>query len=192
MALPVFQLEALVDALSGLGYPCRVGGLPDVGPERRPYFEQWLENRDGFVRMERGSIDYVGVEEVVRMGPFFNVYCLVENGSVADNDENAHNLLDASLYYSLRAGRAKDLGWSGGVLSNLLAQDRELSQELTKNIAREEVRRIGVKARNYCCVIETGVWDPAGLASIFGMLDRIAMHVRKLLEQVHFGEQMNE
>jgi hypothetical protein len=190
--LPVFQIESLADALAGMGYPCRVGALSDVRPERRPYFEQWLEHRDGFITMERGNVDYVGIEEVVRMGPFFNVYCLVENGSVADNDENAHNLLDASPYYQLAAGRAKDLGWSGGVLSSLLAHDGELTQELVKNITREEVRRISVRARNYCCVIETGVWDPSGLASVFGVIDRIAMHVRKLLAQVHFGERMNE
>jgi hypothetical protein len=189
--LPIFQLDSLVDELSEQGFSCRPGSLSDVKADRRPYFERWLSNRDGFVTMERGNVNYIGIEEVVRMGPFFNVYCIVDNDHVADNDENAHNLLDASPYYQLYNGRATSLGWSGGVLSNMLAQDRELSEELVKNIMKEEVKRINVKARDYCCIIETGVWDPAGLASVFGMIDRIAMHARNLMKQVHFGENID-
>jgi hypothetical protein len=190
--MPIFQLEKLIGTLVEAGYPCREGSLSaDVKPERRAYYERWLQNRDGFVTMERGSIDYIGIEEVVRMGPFFNVYFLIANDSLADNDVNAHNLIDASPYYRLRNARAADLGWSGGVLSTSLAKDAELSAELGKNIMNEEVKRISIKARDYCCVIETGVWDPAGLASVFGMVDRIGLHARKLLKQVHFGEEMN-
>ncbi|MEO9294846.1 MAG: hypothetical protein ABI347_04520 [Nitrososphaera sp.] len=195
--MPIFQLGRLIDALLEMGYGCHAGSQCDIRPERQAYFERWLKNRDGFVAMEHGSnnnnnnIDFIGIEEVVRMGPFFNVYFLIENDSLADGDSNAHNLVDASPYYRLQNGRATDLGWSGGVLSTLLAKDAELSAELAKNIMKEEVKRINVKARDYCCIIETGVWDPAGLASVFGMVDRIGAHVRKLLKQVHFGEEMN-
>jgi hypothetical protein len=119
------------------------------------------------------------------------VYFLVENDSLSDNDENAHNLIDASPYFELHRGTPKNLGWSGGVLSNALAQDAELSAELAKNIIKEEFKRINVRARNYCCVIETGAWDPDGLASVFGIADRIAMHAKKLVKQVHFGESGN-
>lgn len=189
--MPVFQLDKLVDALAELGYPCREGDMAsDVRPDRQPYYERWLKNRDGFVTMERGNISYIGIEEVVRMGPFFNVYFLVENDSLADNDSNAHNLVDTAPYYRLQNGRPADLGWSGGVLSNLLAADPELSQELASNIMKEELKRMRVRAGNYCCVIETGAWDPAGIASIFGIVDRIGAHARKLLKQVHFGEEM--
>jgi hypothetical protein len=74
------------------------------------------------------------------------------------------------------------------VLSNLLAKDAELSAELAKNIMKEECKRINIRAHNYCCVVETSVWDPDGLASVFGIMDRAAMHARKLMKQVHFGE----
>lgn len=186
--MPVFDLASLVRLLSEQGYRCRPGSLPDIKPERQAYFERWLKNRDGFVTMQAGNIDYIGIEEVVRMGPFFDVHCIVANDFVADNDENAHNLLDASPYYKLKNGKPMDLGWSGGVLSTYLAKDAELTQELAKSVTREEVKRLKVKAHDYCCTIETGVWDPAGLASVFGIMDKMAMHTRKLLKQVHFGE----
>ncbi|MER3407600.1 MAG: hypothetical protein C4292_02040 [Nitrososphaera sp.] len=183
--MPVFPLDKLAEALAGLGYPCRPGDLrADVRPDRR------LSNRDGFVTMETGNINYIGIEEVVRMGPFFNVYFLIENDSLADNDMNAHNMMDASPYYQLHNGRPSQLGWSGGVLAALLTQDAELAAELAKNIVREEAKRINVRARDYCCVIETGAWDPAGIASVFGIVDRIGAHARKLLKQVHYGEGM--
>jgi hypothetical protein len=186
--LPVFALEALVDALVAIGYACRPGSKVDIRSDRWPYFERWLQNRDGFVTMESGNIDFIGIEEVVRMGPFFNVYCLVGNDSLSGADDNAHNLLDASPYFELYRGHPKNLGWSGGVLSNLLATDSELSAEFAKNLIKEECRRINIVAHDYCCIIETSVWDPSGLAMVFGIMDRIAMHARKLIKQVHFGE----
>ncbi len=189
--MPVFAIDKLIDALAELGYASRQGSRSDVRPDRWPYLERWLDNRDGFVTMESGHVDFIGIEEVVRMGPFFNVYFLVENDSLSDNDENAHNLIDASPYFELHRGRPKNLGWSGGVLSNMLAQDAELSAELAKNIVKEEFKRINVRARNYCCVIETGTWDPAGLAAVFAVADRVAMHAKKLVKQVHFGESEN-
>lgn len=189
--MPIFAVNALVNALAELGYACKAGARSDIRPDRWPYFERWLQNRDGFVTMESGHIDFIGIEEVVRMGPFFNIYCLVGNDSLSGSDDNAHNLLDASPYFELRNGRLKSLGWSGGVLSNLLAKDAELSTEFAKNIMKEEAKRIHVRAHNYCCVVETSVWDPAGLASVFGIMDRMAMHTRKLMKQVHFGENEN-
>jgi len=186
--MPVFAIDSMVEALSALGFACRKGLKSDVGPNMWPYFERWLQNRDGFLTMESGYITYIGIEEVVRMGPFFNVYCLIPNDSLSGSDDNAHNLIDASPYFKLHNGMPENLGWSGGVLSNLLAKDAELSDALAKNIMNEECKRINIRAQNYCCVVETSVWDPRGLASIFGVLDRLAMHVRKLLKQVHFGE----
>lgn len=186
--MPVFDLASLVHLLSEQGHGCKAGSMADVRPERRPYFERWLANRDGFVTMQGGNVDYVGIEEVVRMGPFFDVHCIVANDFVADNDDNAHNLLDASPYYQLKKGKATNLGWSGGVLSTYLAKDAELTRVLEQSISREEVKRLKVKAHDYCCIIETGVWDPAGLVSVFSIIDMMAMHTRKLLKQVHFGE----
>ena len=48
-----------------------------------------------FCRMMSGNID---IEEVMRMGPFYDIYCLVENDFIVDTDDNAHKLLDATPY----------------------------------------------------------------------------------------------
>ncbi|HKU50308.1 MAG TPA: hypothetical protein VJP79_10175 [Nitrososphaera sp.] len=187
--MPVFELQGLIDSLEGKGYSSRVGSVElDVHPVKRPYFERWLLNRDGFVRMQSGNVDYVGIEEVVRMGPFFNVYCIVENDFIVEADENAHKLLDAGPYYELLGGKATRLGWSGGVVATILAKDEKLSEDFSKSIMNEEVKRITLKASNYCCVIETRTWDPAGIASSFDIIDRIAFDVRKLIKSIHLGE----
>ena len=187
--MPVFELDSLVNSLEENGYSSRIGSIElDVHPVRRPYFERWLSNRDGFIRMLSGNVDFLGVEEVVRMGPFFNIYCVVENDSIVEGDDNAHKLLDAGPYYELLEGKVTRLGWSGGVISTILAKDSTLSDEFSKSIMKEEVKRITLRASNYCCVIETGAWDPAGIASVFGIAERVGAHVRKLVKQVHFGE----
>ena len=72
--MPVFELDGLVSSLEENGYSSRIGSMDlDVHPVRRPYLERWLSNRDGFIRMLSGNVDFLGIEEVVRMGPFFNV-----------------------------------------------------------------------------------------------------------------------
>jgi hypothetical protein len=187
--MPVFELGSLISRLEENGFSSRVGNMElDVHPVRRPYLERWLLHRDGFVRMLSGNVDYLGIEEVVRMGPFFNIYCIVENDFIVDPDENAHKLLDAGPYYELLEGKVTTLGWSGGVISNILAKDKILSDEFSRSIMKEEVKRITLQASNYCCVIETRAWDPAGLASSFGIVDRIAFDVRKLIKSIHLGE----
>ena len=189
--MPVFDLEALVRLLEEKGYSSRIGSMElDVHPVRRPYFERWLSNRDGFVRMLGGNVDYIGVEEVVRMGPFFDVHCIVENDFVIEADENAHKLLDARPYYELMEGKVSSMGWSGGVIATLLAKDNILSGEFSRWIMNEEVKKVTLTASNYCCVIESRAWDPAGLASCFGVIDRIALNVRKLIKSVHLGEEL--
>lgn len=189
--MPVFDLDALVRLLEEKGYSSRIGSMElDVHPVRRPYFERWLSNRDGFVRMLSGNVDYIGVEEVVRMGPFFDVHCIVENDFVIEADENAHKLLDARPYYELMEGKVSSMGWSGGVIATVLAKDNILSGEFSRWIMNEEVKRVTLSASNYCCVIESRAWDPAGLASCFGVIDRIALNVRKLIKSVHLGEEL--
>jgi hypothetical protein len=190
--MPPFQLSALVEKLEEQGFSCRIGSMElDVHPVKRPYFERWLSNRDGFVRMLSGNIDYVGIEDVMRMGPFYNVYCLVENDFIIDADDNAHKLLDAAPYYQLYNGKVTSMGWSGGVVSNILAKDATLSGEFASNIMKEEVKKITLKAANYCCIIETRAWEPVGLASAFRIIDHIALDVRKLVKTIHLGENVD-
>ena len=187
--MPLFPLSALVQALGELGFRCRVGSMdPDVHPMKRPYFERWLSNRDGFVRVMSGSIDFIGMEEVVRMGPFYDIYCLVENDFIFDTDDNAHKLLDAAPYYTLSRGKVINMGWSGGVIANMLAEDAVLSKDLARNIMKEELKSITIKAANYCCVIETQAWDQAGLASAFTAINRIGYNVRQLVKTIHLGD----
>src|SRR5919197_2496086 len=114
--MPVFQLNSLIDTLEEQGFSCRAGSMElDVHPMKRPYFERWLSNRDGFLRMASGNVDFVGIEDVMRMGPFYNVYCLVENDFIIDTDDNAHKMLDAAPYFQLHNGKVASMGWSGGM-----------------------------------------------------------------------------
>ena len=54
--MPPFPLSALVLALQEQDFSCRIGNMElDVHPTKRPYFERWLSNRDGFVRMLSGA-----------------------------------------------------------------------------------------------------------------------------------------
>jgi hypothetical protein len=187
--MPLFPLNILVQALEDRGFSCRIGNIDlDVHPKKRPYFERWLSNRDGFVRLLSGNIDFVGIEEVMRMGPFYDVYCLVENDFIVDTDDNAHKLLDAAPYYTLSNGKVINMGWSGGVIASMLAKDTILSNDFTINIMKEELKRITIEAANYCCVIETQTWEPAGLAEVFSAIDRIGYNVRQLLKRIHLGD----
>jgi hypothetical protein len=187
--MPLFPLSILVQALEDRGFSCRIGSMDlDVHPKKRPYFERWLSNRDGFVRILSGNIDFVGIEEVMRMGPFYDIYCLVENDFIVDTDDNAHKLLDAAPYYTLSNGKVINMGWSGGVIANILAKDTTLSRYFTRNIMQEELKRIMIEAANYCCVIETQAWEPAGLAEAFSAIDRIGYNVRQLLKRIHLGD----
>ena len=187
--MPPFPLSILVQALEDLGFSCRIGSIDlDVHPKKRSYFERWLSNRDGFVRILSGNIDFVGIEEVMRMGPFYDIYCLVENDFIVDADDNAHKLLDSAPYYTLSNGKVINMGWSGGVIANMLAKDTTLSNDFAGNIMKEELKRISIEAANYCCVIKSQAWEPAGLAEAFSAIDRIGYNVRQLLKRIHLGD----
>ena len=187
--MPPFPLSILVQALEDRGFSCRIGSIDlDVHPKKRSYFERWLSNRDGFVRILSGNIDFVGIEEVMRMGPFYDIYCLVENDFIVDADDNAHKLLDSAPYYTLSNGKVINMGWSGGVIANMLAKDTALSNDFTGNIMKEELKRISIEAANYCCVIKTQAWEPAALAEAFSAIDRIGYNVRQLLKRIHLGD----
>jgi hypothetical protein len=182
-------MENLVEELSSAGITCKIGKMQvDIPAALRPYFERWLLNRDGFLKIYAQNIDYIGVEDVVRMGPFFNVYCIVENQHIIENDENILKLLCANPYFDLRNGKVTKLGWSGGILADILTGDNILYGYFTKNIMKEEVRKISVKVANYACIVETQVWEPSGLASIYNVIDRIGLNVKELLKRVHLGD----
>ncbi|MDQ3806534.1 MAG: hypothetical protein M3298_00040 [Thermoproteota archaeon] len=187
--MPLFPLSTLVQALEERGFSSRIGNMElDVHPMKRPYFERWLSNRDGFVRVISGNIDFIGIEEVMRMGPFYNVYCLIENDFIVDTDDNAHKLLDAAPYYTLSGGKVINMGWSGGVIADMLAKDAVLSKDFARNIMKEELKSMMIKVANYCCIIETQTWEPVGLASAFSAIDLIGYNVRQLVKRIHLGD----
>jgi hypothetical protein len=188
--LPIFQVSALVNKLGTLGVNCKVGNPSlDIPAVRRPYFERWLLHRDGFIKMYDENIDYIGVEDIVRIGPFYNIYCLIENQDVRENDDNCSNLLCANPYFDLHNRKVIKLGWSGGVLADILTNDITLYDFLVKNIMKEEIRKMSVKVANYACIIETRVWDTLDIASIYQVIDIIGFKIKELLEQVHLGEE---
>ena len=187
--MPVFQVCEFVDELQLLGVNCKIGNLiSDISDARRAYFERWLSNLGGFIKIFNGNIDYIGIEEVVRIGPFFDVYCLIENQYITENDDNAHKLLNAYPYFNLRKGIICKLGWSGGVLAEILTKDKILCNSFADNIIKEEMREISIKATNFACIIQTRTWEPAGLASIYEVVDRIGLNIRELLKQIHLGD----
>jgi hypothetical protein len=192
MGLPVFQIQILVDELSSIGVNCKIGNmLFDIPSIRRPYFERWLLHRDGFVKMYNENIDYIGIEDVVRIGPFYNVYCLIENQHITENDSDSYKLLCADPYFTLRNGEVTKLGWSGGVLSDILANDSILYNSFATSIMKEEIRKLSVKVANFACVIETRTWEVNDLVSIYKVIDRIGFKVKELLKQVQLGNDID-
>jgi hypothetical protein len=182
-------MTVLVEQLISIGVNCKIGSSDiDIHNIRRPYFERWLLNRDGFLRLINENIDYIGIEDVVRMGPFYNVYCLIENQHLSEKDDSAYNLLTSNPYFHLRNGKVITLGWSGGLLADILTEDIFLRDSFAENIAKEEIRKISVKVANFACIIETHIWEPTGLVSIYPVIDRIGLNIRRLLKQIHLGE----
>jgi hypothetical protein len=135
VTLPILQNKEIIDLLGLDDIKCRIGSFySDIPPRYRPYFEKWLANRDGFILMLSGSIDYVGSEDVVRMGPFHNVYCLVQNQYLVEKDLNHQNLLNSNLWYSLTDGIVNEAGWSGSILASKLYNDQRISNFLFENL----------------------------------------------------------
>ena len=79
------------------------------------------------------------------MEPFFNIYCLIENQHISENDDNAYKLLDARPFFDLNHGVITKLGWSGGVLADFLTKDTTLYNSFAKNIMKEEVQEFLLK-----------------------------------------------
>ena len=97
-------------------------------------------------------------------------------------------MLDASPYYTLSGGKVINMGWSGGVIADMLAKDAVLSKDFARNIMKEELKSIMIKAANYCCIIETRTWEPVGLASAFSAIDLIGYNIRQLVKKIHLGD----
>src|SRR5215212_6013579 len=136
-------MRILVEQLISIGVNCKIGNsVSDIHNARKPYFERWLLNRDGFLTLYNENIDYIGIEEVVRMGPFYNVYCLIENQHLSEKDNSSYDLLSANPYFELRDGKVITLGWSGGVLADILTQDTSVGDSFAGNIVKEEIRKL--------------------------------------------------
>jgi hypothetical protein len=189
ISLPILQIKEIIDLLGVDDIKCRIGRYDSDIPQRyRPYFEKWLGNRDGFIRMLSGSIDYVGSEDVVRMGPFHNIYCLVQNQYLVENDLNHQNLLNSKLWYSLNDGVVDEAGWSGSILASRLTKDQHNSNFLFQSLKSEVTRTVSVRVVNMACLIECRIWHPREFVFLYEFLDNIAMNIQDLLSEVHVGE----
>ena len=189
--MPILQIKEIIDLLGLDDIKCRIGRYDSDIPQRcRPYFEKWLGNRDGFIRMLSGSIDYVGSEDVVRMGPFHNIYCLVQNQYLVEYDLNHQNLLNSKLWYSLNDGIVDEAGWSGSILASRLTKDQHNSNFLFQSLKSEVTRTVSVRVVNMACLIECRIWHPREFVFLYEFLDNIAMNIQDLLSEVHVGENM--
>jgi hypothetical protein len=189
--LPILQIKEIIDLLGLDDIKCSIGRYDSDIPQRyRPYFEKWLGNRDGFIRMFSGSIDYVGSEDVVRMGPFHNIYCLVQNQYLVENDLNHQNLLNSKLWYSLTDGVVDEAGWSGSILASRLSKDQRNSNFLFQSLKSEVTRTVSVRVVDMACLIECRIWHPREFVFLYEFLDNIAINIQDLLSEVHVGENM--
>ena len=192
ISLPILQIKEIIELLGLEDIRCRIGQFnTDILPQYRPYFEKWLTNRDGFITMLSGSIDYVGSEDVVRMGPFHNIYCLVQNKFLIENDFNHQNLLNSKLWYSLTDGVVNEAGWSGSILATRLNNDQRISNFLFQNLKSEVTRTISTRVVNLACLIECRIWHPREFVFLYELLDNVAMNIRSLLGDLHLGEKIS-
>lgn len=190
--LPILQIKEIIDLLGLDEIKCRIGKFDtDVPALYKPYYEKWLSNRDGFILMLSGSIDYIGSEDVVRMGPFHNIYCLVQNQYLVENDLNHQNLLNCKLWYSLTDGIVRQAGWSGSILAERLTKDEVIGKFLFQNLKSEVTRTISVRVVNLACLIECKIWHPREFVFLYEILDSIALNIQILLGDVHVGEKIN-
>jgi hypothetical protein len=187
--LPIFHIDSLIQGLQSIGVPCKRGGISGDVPETlRPYFERWLCNRDGFAKLNDSYIDYIGIEDVTRMGPFFDIFCLIQNVNIIASDENAHNLVTCYPQYVIRDGKIVILGWTGGLLSHYLSKDDVITGIVAQIPPGEEFAKLFVRAVDFACIVQTQVWEPSGLVSIYPLIKRIAINVKNLFQIVHLGE----
>jgi hypothetical protein len=124
----------------------------------------------------------------MRIGPFYNIYCIIENHTLIDNDINHHRLIDSLPFYNLANGKVISFGWSGSILAKRLTEDSQISSDFINKIMNEETRSLSVRVIDFGILIETKIWDQDGFFSIYGILNKIAEHSKALLSQVHLGE----
>jgi hypothetical protein len=190
--MPILQLCEIINMLRALGIQSRVGVMEsDIDELYKPYYEQWLANRDGFIKILTGYIDYVGTEEIMRLGPFHNMYCLIHNSHLTETHPDHPKLLNALPYYKLNKGKVNEIGWNGSILAERLNKDNILCSRISRNIVDEEVRSISIRVVNYGCLIQTKVWDPKGFVTIYDIIDSIGKSVKNLLEEIHIGEEIS-
>jgi len=190
--MPILQLGEIINMLRALGIQSRLGVMEsDIDELYKPYYEQWLANRDGFIKILTGYIDYVGTEEIMRLGPFHNMYCLIHDSHLMETHPDHPKLLNALPCYKLNKGKVDEIGWNGSILAERLNKDNILCSRISRNIVDEEVRSISIRVVNYGCLIQTKVWDPKGFVTIYDIIDSIGKSVKNLLEEIHIGEEIS-
>ena len=137
--MPILQLSEIINMLHALGIQSRVGVIEsDIDELYKPYYEQWLANRDGFIKILTGYIDYVGTEEIMRLGPFHNMYCLIHNSHLMETHPDHPKLLNALLFYKLNKGKVNEIGWNGSILAERLNNDNILCSRISRNNEKQQ------------------------------------------------------
>jgi hypothetical protein len=92
--------------------------------------------------------------------------------------------------YIFRSGKIVSLGWTGGLLSHCLAKDDSISECISKIPPGEEFAKLFVRPADFCCIIQTQVWEPIGLIPVYPLIKQIGNNIKNLLKLVHLGESM--
>lgn len=182
--MPPFQREKLVLSLTQkYNLYCTLGSDDDI-LKNKQFFKKWLlTNAGGFIVVYNSNIDYIGFEDIVRFGPFYNVYCLIENNNIFEDIGIGRSLLNSFPYYEIVNGKLKNLGWSGSVLSEIITKDLKIRELFSKYVNMESVRKIYVKVVDFGCIIGTQIWEPAELCEIYALIDRIGFRIKYLLSK---------
>ncbi len=187
--MPPFQKELLVVLLSQkYNLDCRIG-LDEEISKNKKYFKKWLlTNSGGFIVIHNSTINYIGFEDVVRFGPFYNVYCLIENNNIFEVSGIGSSLLNSYPYYEIVGGELKNLAWSGSILSDILTKDIKLFELFSKYVEQESVRKLGIRSVDCGCIIETQIWGPSDFCEIYPLVDQIGFHIKDLLSRKFFSK----
>ena len=187
--MPLFQKEKLIEILNKKNILCKSGKNSDIPVSYRPYLEKWLFNKDGFIILFNQNIDYIGIEDVTRIGPFFNISFLIVNEDIFET-YNCIRLFNSDLFFSLVNNRIEEIGWSDSILANILTNDKEIQELIADNIDKNCVRKLIIRAANLACVIQTQVWEPEELEKVYIIIDKISLKIKNLIDQIHFGDKI--
>ena len=93
------------------------------------------------------------------------------------------------LSSAFRNKKIVSLGWTGGLLSHYLAKDNSISESIARIPPGEEFAKLFVRGLLFPArIIQTQVWEPLGLVSVYPLISQIGNNIKNLLKLIHLGE----